>query len=126
MHILLPRLKWNFMHRTERENGDAVSLFDIHSLLLIVFRSHHQRRQPPCKHTRRACLAEYPAIPTRLEGVSTVLVLRVMSQLAELTNSLLASAYGGSRCKRPHPPWLSDSGASPLTLDAIRKPAPGL
>jgi len=52
MHILLSRLKWNFMHRMERENGDAVSLFDIHSLLLIVFRSHHQRRQPPCKHTR--------------------------------------------------------------------------
>jgi len=52
MHILLSRLKWNFMHRMERENGDAVSLFDIHSLLLIAFRSHHQRRQPPCKHTR--------------------------------------------------------------------------
>lgn len=35
-------------------------------------------------------VGEYPT--TRQEGVSTVLVFGVMSQLAELTNSLLASA----------------------------------
>lgn len=76
--------------RMKARSSDAVSLFDIHFLPLIVFRSHHQRRQPPCKYAQRGggWLAEYPDEA----GVSTVLVLRVMSQLAELTNSLLASA----------------------------------